>query len=71
MEDIVVFLTFKKVLLLFLNKKCARYFSREPANENKQFKETKTLIARKEFISVSSQTRNAQVTFAEKLLYLI
>ena len=34
-------------------------------------KETKTLIARKEFISVSSQTRNAQVTFAEKLLYLI
>jgi len=59
---------FKKFLLLFLNKKCASYFSRETANDNKQFKETKTLIARKEFISVSSQTRNAQDTFAEKLI---
>ena len=31
--------------LLLIRKKCANPFCREPANENKQFKKTKTLIS--------------------------
>ena len=44
-EDTAGFLTQKRVSPLFLkNKKCANHLLREPANENKHFKETKTLI---------------------------
>ena len=31
-------------LLLFISKKCASHFRRETSNENKQLKETKTMI---------------------------
>ena len=46
-EDNVVFLTQKSLILLIsplllISTKCAGYFCREAANEDNQFKETKT-----------------------------
>ena len=46
-EDIVVFLTRKSVYFceFLFSKKCASHVRTDTANENKQFKETKTLIS--------------------------